>query len=149
MRPRIWRPFSDTNRARMEPPSLTREPRGPFCMAAVEDISVSIASGGGTRAGYESQAVSVGRPSPAAQTRQAASLPIFSFSLVLQFGATAPRMRKCSPVLRRRMMKRVAVLALAVCMTISGFAEKGFAQKATKASAGGGTIDKAYLQKIW
>ncbi len=42
MRPRIWRPFSSTNRARMEPPSLTREPRGPFCMAAVEDILRSI-----------------------------------------------------------------------------------------------------------
>ena len=46
-------------------------------------------------------------------------------------------------------MKRVAVLALAVCMTTGGFAEKGFAQKEAKASAGGGAVDKAYLQKIW
>jgi ketosteroid isomerase-like protein len=40
------------------------------------------------------------------------------------------------------MMRRVAVLAFAVCMTITGFA-----QKAAKASAG--SVDKAYLQKIW
>src|SRR5208283_4909051 len=40
MRPRIWRPFSSTTRARMEPPSLTREPRGFFCVVAVEDITL-------------------------------------------------------------------------------------------------------------
>ena len=42
------------------------------------------------------------------------------------------------------MTKRMAVLALAVCMTIPAFA-----QKATKASARSGAVDKAYLQKIW
>jgi ketosteroid isomerase-like protein len=44
------------------------------------------------------------------------------------------------------MMKRMVVLAFAVCMTITSFA-----QKATKTSAGGagGAVDKAYLQKIW
>ena len=47
------------------------------------------------------------------------------------------------------MTKRMAVLALAVCMTVHGFAEKGFAQKGKKVSAGGGAVDKAYLQKIW
>jgi hypothetical protein len=46
------------------------------------------------------------------------------------------------------MTKRMAVLALALCMTIHGFAEKGFAQKGKKVSAGGGAVDKAYLQKI-
>lgn len=39
-------------------------------------------------------------------------------------------------------MKRIAVLALVVGMTITGFA-----QKAAKASGGG--VDRAYLQKIW
>ncbi len=42
------------------------------------------------------------------------------------------------------MMKRMAVLALAVCMMIPAFA-----QKATKASARPVAVDKAYLQKIW
>jgi ketosteroid isomerase-like protein len=41
------------------------------------------------------------------------------------------------------MMKRIAVLAFVVCMTITGLA-----QKAVKASSGG-VVDKAYLQKIW
>ena len=40
-------------------------------------------------------------------------------------------------------MKRIAVLAFVACMTITGLA-----QKAAKASTGGG-VDKAYLQKIW
>src|SRR6266404_1162010 len=38
MRPRICRPFSRSTRARMEPPSLTRNPRGPFGVMAVEGI---------------------------------------------------------------------------------------------------------------
>src|SRR6266481_6211277 len=38
MRPRICRPFSSSTKARMEPPSLTREPRGPFGAMAVEGI---------------------------------------------------------------------------------------------------------------
>jgi hypothetical protein len=42
------------------------------------------------------------------------------------------------------MMKRMAVLALAVCMMIPAFA-----QEATKASARPVAVDKAYLQKIW
>ncbi|MBI3644904.1 MAG: nuclear transport factor 2 family protein [Acidobacteriales bacterium] len=40
-------------------------------------------------------------------------------------------------------MKRIAVLAFVVCITMSGFA-----QKAAKGGTGGG-VDKAYLQKIW
>jgi ketosteroid isomerase-like protein len=46
-------------------------------------------------------------------------------------------------------MKRMAVAALAVCMTIAGFTQTGFAQKGKKVTAGGGAVDKAYLQKIW
>jgi ketosteroid isomerase-like protein len=42
------------------------------------------------------------------------------------------------------MIKRMAVVVLAVCMTIPAVA-----QKATKASAAGGMVEKAYLQKIW
>ena len=42
------------------------------------------------------------------------------------------------------MIRRMAVLALALCMTVSGFA-----QKTKKASAPAGAVDKAYLQKIW
>jgi ketosteroid isomerase-like protein len=41
------------------------------------------------------------------------------------------------------MMKRIAVLAFVVCMTITGLAQKG-----AEASSGG-VVDKAYLQKIW
>jgi len=41
------------------------------------------------------------------------------------------------------MMKRIAVLAFVLAMTVTGLA-----QKSPKASAGGG-VDKAYLQKIW
>lgn len=40
-------------------------------------------------------------------------------------------------------MRRIAVLALIACLSVSGFA-----QKAAKGSAGGG-VDRAYLQKIW
>ena len=52
------------------------------------------------------------------------------------------------------MTKRMAVLVLAAWMTIPGSAQTGFAQagpspKRTKVSAGGGAVDKAYLQKIW
>ena len=52
------------------------------------------------------------------------------------------------------MTKRMAVLALAVFMIIPAFAQTGLAQtglapKRTKVSAGGGAVDKAYLQKIW
>lgn len=47
------------------------------------------------------------------------------------------------------MTKRMALLALAVCVMIPGFTQAGFAQKGTKASAGAGAVDKAYLQKIW
>ena len=43
------------------------------------------------------------------------------------------------------MMKRMAVLALVACMTITAFAQKA---KAMKASARPG-VDKSYLQKIW
>lgn len=41
-------------------------------------------------------------------------------------------------------MTRMAVLVLAFGMTFFAFA-----QKAAKISAGGATVDKAYLQKIW
>jgi ketosteroid isomerase-like protein len=41
------------------------------------------------------------------------------------------------------MMKRIAVLAFVVCMTVTGFA-----QKTAKVSTGG-VVDKAYLQQIW
>jgi ketosteroid isomerase-like protein len=47
------------------------------------------------------------------------------------------------------MMKRMAVMVLAVCMTILGYTQTGFGQKAAKAPAGAGAVDKAYLQKIW
>lgn len=40
-------------------------------------------------------------------------------------------------------MKRIAVLVFVVCMTTTGLA-----QKAAQVSAGG-SVDKAYLQKIW
>ncbi len=40
-------------------------------------------------------------------------------------------------------MKRIAVLAFVLAMTVAGLA-----QKSPKASAGGG-VDKTYLQKIW
>ena len=40
----------------MEPRSLTREPRRcPFCQLAEEGILINFASGGGSRAHYESQ----------------------------------------------------------------------------------------------
>lgn len=42
------------------------------------------------------------------------------------------------------MTKRMALLALVVCMIFPGFA-----QNAKKASASAGAVDKAYLQKIW
>lgn len=42
------------------------------------------------------------------------------------------------------MIKRMSVLALVLCMMVSGFA-----QKTKKATAGGAVVDKAYLQKIW
>jgi hypothetical protein len=42
------------------------------------------------------------------------------------------------------MIKRMAVLALVLCITVSGFA-----QKAKKAATPTGVVDKAYLQKIW
>jgi len=52
------------------------------------------------------------------------------------------------------MTKRMAVLGLAVFMIIPAFTQTGLAQtglapKRTKVSAGGGVVDKAYLQKIW
>ncbi|MGB6385632.1 MAG: nuclear transport factor 2 family protein [Terriglobales bacterium] len=47
------------------------------------------------------------------------------------------------------MMKRMATLALAICLTIAGFTQSSFAQKGKKVSAEGATVDKAYLQKIW
>ncbi len=47
------------------------------------------------------------------------------------------------------MTKRMALVALAVCIMIPGFTQAGFAQKGTKASTGAGAVDKAYLQKIW
>jgi hypothetical protein len=48
----------------MEPPSLTRWPRCPFCVLAVEDILVvSMASDGGCGADYQSQAFGIGRVS--------------------------------------------------------------------------------------
>jgi ketosteroid isomerase-like protein len=48
----------------------------------------------------------------------------------------------------------MAVLGLAVFMIIPAFTQTGLAQtgpapKRTKVSAGGGAVDKAYLQKIW
>ena len=42
------------------------------------------------------------------------------------------------------MVKRLAVLAVVLCMTVSGFA-----QKTKKAAAPAGGVDKAHLQKIW
>ena len=47
------------------------------------------------------------------------------------------------------MTKRMVLLVVAICLMIPGFTQTGFAQKATKASAGAGAVDKAYLQKIW
>jgi ketosteroid isomerase-like protein len=47
------------------------------------------------------------------------------------------------------MAKRMAVLALAVCMTIPVLTQIGFAQKGKKVPAAAGAVDKAYLQKIW
>lgn len=53
------------------------------------------------------------------------------------------------------MTKRMAILALAVFMIVPAFTQTGLAQtglapKRTKISAaGGGAVDKAYLQKIW
>jgi ketosteroid isomerase-like protein len=51
------------------------------------------------------------------------------------------------------MMKRLVLLALAICIAVCsfgfGFAEKTFAQGTKKASPAGGAVDKAYLQKIW
>ena len=47
------------------------------------------------------------------------------------------------------MTKRMALLALAVCMMIPAFTQVGFAQKGKKVSAVAGAVDKAYLQKIW
>jgi ketosteroid isomerase-like protein len=46
-------------------------------------------------------------------------------------------------------MRRMAVLAVAVCLTISCFTQLGFAQKAKKSSATEGAVDKALLQKVW
>jgi ketosteroid isomerase-like protein len=42
-------------------------------------------------------------------------------------------------------MRRITVLALVVCVAISGFAQK----KTTKVATGAGAVDKAHLQKIW
>ena len=47
------------------------------------------------------------------------------------------------------MTKRMAGLAVVVCLTITAFTQGSFAQKEKKASAGGGAVDKAHLQKIW
>ena len=47
------------------------------------------------------------------------------------------------------MTKRMAVLALAVCMLFLAFTQTGFGQKGKKVSVAGGAVDKAYLQKIW
>lgn len=47
------------------------------------------------------------------------------------------------------MMRRMAMMVLAVCMMIPGFTQTGFAQKEKKAAAAAGAVDKAYLQKIW
>jgi len=42
------------------------------------------------------------------------------------------------------MVKRLAVVALVLCMAVSAFP-----QKTKKAAAAPGAVDKAYLQKIW
>jgi ketosteroid isomerase-like protein len=47
------------------------------------------------------------------------------------------------------MRKRIAVLAFASCVTISGFLLTSSAQKGTKAAAAAVGVDKAYLQRIW
>jgi ketosteroid isomerase-like protein len=47
------------------------------------------------------------------------------------------------------MMKRIAVLAFASCVMISGFLLTSSAQKGTKAAAAALGVDKAYMQKIW
>jgi ketosteroid isomerase-like protein len=46
-------------------------------------------------------------------------------------------------------MTRIAVLALAVCVTMVGLAQSGLAQKGKKVSAEAGAVDRAYLQKFW
>jgi ketosteroid isomerase-like protein len=64
-------------------------------------------------------------------------------------GVTAPRVRKCFPVGGGDVTKRMALLVLAVCLAIPGFAQTSHAQKGKKAPVAAGAVDKAYLQKIW
>jgi ketosteroid isomerase-like protein len=47
------------------------------------------------------------------------------------------------------MMKRMAMLALSICITIAGFPQASSAQKAKKVAAESAAVDEAYLQKIW
>src|ERR1019366_1669708 len=106
----------------MEPPSLTREPRCPFCMVAVEDILPQFCIR--RRQGRLRKS---GPPSLVA--------PLTWLALSVWRSSTA-HARMLTAYRRRPMTKRMAVLALAVCLTIHGFAEKGFAQKGKKVSAG-------------
>ncbi len=48
-------------------------------------------------------------------------------------------------------MKRIAVLAMAVCISVAGITQAGWGQKATakKVSSGNGAVDRALLQKVW
>jgi ketosteroid isomerase-like protein len=48
-----------------------------------------------------------------------------------------------------KIMKRMAVLAVALCIMVAVFGQTGFAQKGKKAAVAGGAVDKAHLQKIW
>src|SRR6266436_2614148 len=84
MRPRICRPFSSSTRARIEPPSLTREPRGPFGVMAVEGI-------------LDQFCISRASPGQITKVRHSAlAAPRTAFPF--QVGAAAPHMRKCSAV---------------------------------------------------
>ena len=46
-------------------------------------------------------------------------------------------------------MRRVAMLALATCVTIAGFPRASSAQRAKKATNESAAVDRAWLQKIW
>jgi len=48
-------------------------------------------------------------------------------------------------------MKRWAVLAMAVCISVAGITPAGWGQKATAKQLSGGTgaVDRALLQKVW
>jgi ketosteroid isomerase-like protein len=46
-------------------------------------------------------------------------------------------------------MKRLAVVAMALCISVLGVTQAGWGQKAKNVSDGTGAVDKAWLQKVW